>query len=390
MSTPVIVKGTPLKPTVISISWGLPEIYLSSAQLTAANNAFAAAAAAGISITAATGDNGSNNGVGGTGNYTDFPSSSPNVIAVGGTSLSCPNRIYDNSTVETAWSAGGGGISRYYAKPSYQSSLSGTRRQTPDVASVADPETGVLFIVNGQTVVYGGTSVSSPTIAAYIACIDKTAWANPLLYAGTQTFYNDILIGSNGGYIAKVGFDNTTGLGSIKGDLLKTAFGTRISSFRLNAASINLGTAKTFQAITNILPVNADNKNVIWSSSNPARATVSSSGLITGVSAGTLRINATTVDGGKVASVFVSVFTSVTGVTLSPASITLRRNRTTTLAVTVLPSGAANKSYTTTVANPAIAVVRNGRITGRSIGTTTVTVTTMDGGFTATATITVI
>ena len=118
------------KPSVVSISWGAPEIYYSKSLLTTMNNLFATAVASGINITSASGDNGSNDGVGGSGSYCDFPSSSPNVISCGGTALTCSNLTYDNQTVETAWSSGGGAISSFFSKPSYQSALTGTKRHT--------------------------------------------------------------------------------------------------------------------------------------------------------------------------------------------------------------------------------------------------------------------
>lgn len=395
LSTPILVKGVAVKPSVISISWGLPEAYMTPSELAAADTAFAAAVAQGVNITTATGDNGSNDGVGGLGNYTDFPSSSPNVIAVGGTSLSCPNRVYDGSTLETSWSSGGGGVSSYFAKPSYQSALIGTKRQIPDIASDADPNTGVLYIVNGGYVVYGGTSVSSPTVAGFLASVNNIKWANPVFYSTQASNFHDIVTGSNGGYTAKTGYDNITGLGSPKGNALATALTTavvRVTAMSLVATSVNITTGRTYQAIVSVLPENATNKSVSWSSSNTRVAIVSGSGLITGVGKGSATITATTVDGNKTAQMTVTVTIPVTGVTLTPSTVSMKKqvpvmNRT--LAASVQPSTASNKAVTWSSSNTNVATVMNGTVTAKNIGTTVITVRTVDGGYTATSVVTV-
>ena len=204
-STNITVNGVNYKPNLISCSWGAPEIYFTSSQLSAIHSIFSTMANAGISICAATGDYGSNNGVGGTGNYVDFPSSDPYVTAVGGTTLVCPNNVYDSQTVETAWVSGGGGISAIYSKPAYQNNLSGTMRMTPDLASLADPNTGVVFTVNGQSMIIGGTSVAAPTIAGFLATICFKQFLNPFLYqAPYSTCFHDIIRGSNGSYYANI------------------------------------------------------------------------------------------------------------------------------------------------------------------------------------------
>ena len=218
----VIVNGVNYKPNLISCSWGAPEIYYSSTLLENINSSLSALNAAGVTICAATGDNGSNDGVGGRGNYVDFPSSNPNVTAVGGTSLVCPTGTYDSRTVESAWSSGGGGVSAVYSKPAYQSKLTGTMRATPDIASLADPNTGVVFMINGQNYVIGGTSVAAPIIAGYLAAITSKRFINPILYSAPSNCFHDILRGSNGNYSAKVGYDNCTGLGSIDANILQS------------------------------------------------------------------------------------------------------------------------------------------------------------------------
>jgi kumamolisin len=222
----------------ISISWGATEIYFPENILTSMNNNFMNATNKGINITAATGDYGSNNNVGGTGSYCDFPSSCPYVTAVGGTTLTCPNRTYDKNTLEIAWSSGGGAISRKFSKPGFQSKLSGNMRQTPDIALIADPNTGVQYLINNKNYIIGGTSIASPIFASYLACINYNKFINTQLYVLDKFNFNDIVTGSNGEYKAKNGYDNCSGLGSIIGNRLFSNL-SNISNLRTNLTSIN-------------------------------------------------------------------------------------------------------------------------------------------------------
>jgi kumamolisin len=221
LTKPVVVAGVKLPlPSIISISWGAPEEYFGSLALDIQNTVFAPAAARGVNITCATGDFGSSDGIRDGRPHCDFPSSSPSVIACGGTTLVCPTGVYDGAgTMETAWTSGGGGVSKLFASPSFQAGLGFTKRAIPDVCMNADPATGVRYLVNGRPVVYGGTSVVAPAMAALLAGKRKT-FAAPRLYAGTRAAFHDIVSGSNGAYMAGLNYDVCTGLGSINGDVL--------------------------------------------------------------------------------------------------------------------------------------------------------------------------
>jgi len=221
----VSVSGKLVAPTVIGCSWGAPEKSCSSADLTRFNALFATAVAKGINICTATGDDGSRDGLPGV--NVDFPASSPNVIACGGTTLNCPSLIYGSTTTETAWTGGGGGISAVFAAPACQASLKLGKRATPDIAMNADPATGINIMVSGKLNIIGGTSAVAPAMAAYVARLGTTKFITPLLYAAAAsaatyaTCFNDIKAGSNGAYSAKAVHDCCTGLGSLKGTPLK-------------------------------------------------------------------------------------------------------------------------------------------------------------------------
>ena len=227
INTPVVVSGISYVPNIISCSWGLSETKFSTSLLTSINTILTTASNRGINICTATGDLGSNDGVGGSSKNADFPSSCPFVTAVGGTTLTVPSPFTASTTynttgvIETAWSSGGGAVSVKFAKPAYQSAITGTSRSVPDIALVANPNTGVSFLIAGKTYTVGGTSVAAPIFAAFLAAIKANGFVNTKLYTqvGTTCFH-DIVSGSNGGYTAGPGYDNCTGLGSINGGVL--------------------------------------------------------------------------------------------------------------------------------------------------------------------------
>ena len=406
LNTDVVVGGVNYRPNIVSCSWGAPEVYYSTNLLNSINSVMSTMNSAGITICTATGDNGSTNGVAsgfisGVTNYVDFPSSSPCSTAVGGTNLVCPTNVYDHiSTIESAWTYGGGGVSTYFNPPSYQSALGKTKRSIPDLAAVADPATGVLFFINSTYYVFGGTSVAAPVVCAFLASINCKVFVNPLLYDSSDSCFNDITLGNNGGFNTTIaGYDNCTGRGTMRGTPLAAALNAiRVTGVTLNRATASLQVGNpsnnTVQLTATIAPNNASNTDLTWISSSPS-ATVSNTGLVTAVSAGTATITVQTADGGKTAIcvVTVSAFIGVTGVTLNrtTANIATGAGNGVTLVATVLPTNAINKAVTWSSSTPGIATVAsNGRVTGVAAGTSTITVTTTDGEFTASCDVTVV
>lgn len=211
-------------PSVISISWGGPESGWTQSQLTAIDNACLSAAAMGITITVAAGDDGSSDGA--SGNNVDFPGSSPHVLCCGGTKITTSGT---QITSEVVWNDGaqggatGGGVSTFFAVPSWQNGLTSslgplTGRGVPDVAGDASPTSGYNILVDGTQEVVGGTSAVAPLWAALIALINQqtgktTGLVNPILYAAPSAL-NDITQGNNGAFSAGPGWDACTGLGS--------------------------------------------------------------------------------------------------------------------------------------------------------------------------------
>jgi subtilase family serine protease len=307
-NTPVVVGGITYQPNIISISSSLSELYSSEAINPTVNSLFDTITGAGISIFCSTGDFGAD-GKGPPGNDISFPASHPKCTAVGGTTLVCPNNIYDTSTVEIAWKDGGGGTSVIFSKPSYQSRLSGTFRSIPDICAVGDPKTGMVVLLDGDIYIIGGTSLSAPLVAAFFACINYRNYVNPLLYNAPSDCFHDITYGSIGGGIyTNPGYDRCTGRGSINGvNLLSYINGVKVTGVTLNQSTASVTVGNTLQLTANVIPANATFKKVFWSSSNVPCARVSGNGLITALFAGSATITARTDDSSYVASCALTV-----------------------------------------------------------------------------------
>ena len=159
-------------------------------------------------------------------------------------------------------------------------------------------------------------------------------------------------------------------------------------SLNKTATTINVG--NTEQLTATVAPDNATNKTISWSSSNETVATVSADGLVTAVSVGTANITVTTEDGGHTDICTVTVVQPVTGVSLNKTTTTINVGNTEQLTASVAPDNATNKTVSWSSSNNAVATVSSaGLVTAVSSGTANITVTTQDGGKTATCAVTV-
>ena len=236
------------RPSVLSISWGFAEgkSTWTNQAVQAVNQVLETAAAVGVTVCAASGDDGSADDQPDGAVHADFPASSPYVLACGGTTITVAN---SQIVMETVWNRGprtrrgggasGGGVSDMFPKPEWQinanvpKSLSSGKegRGIPDVAGNADGHTGYSIRVNGRNVDnVGGTSAVAPLWAGLIALLNQAlgkpvGYLNPLLYKtiAPQQIFNDISLGTNdttgkfGGYAAAVGWDPCTGWGTPDG-----------------------------------------------------------------------------------------------------------------------------------------------------------------------------
>lgn len=250
-------------PSVISISWGASEKDWTEQSMDAFNEAFKDAAALGITVCCASGDDGSSDErppsppslptIDDSLAHVDFPASSPFALACGGTKLIKTN----GSANETVWNetesregASGGGVSDYFDIPDYQNgtniptSVNGGQfrgRGLPDICGNADPVTGYKVRVDGTDASIGGTSAVAPLAAGLIAALNsglssRIGFINPILYnkLGSQSVFKDVTNGDNSvagvvvngtqtkvkGYKAGPGWDACTGWGSPDGTKL--------------------------------------------------------------------------------------------------------------------------------------------------------------------------
>ena len=164
-----------------------------------------------------------------------------------------------------------------------------------------------------------------------------------------------------------------------------------VQAVYLNATSMELTEGESATLVATISPNDAENKTVIWSSSNLSIASVSN-GKVTALKAGKATITVKTDDGGKTATCEVTVNAKVypvTSVSLDKTSATLTEGDELTLTATVNPDNATNKNVTWTSSNGAVASVSNGKVIALKAGKATITVKTEDGGKTATCEVTV-
>jgi kumamolisin len=214
---------------IVSMSLGLSEAYMAAGEVNAEEARYVRFAALGVNVFVSTGDAGSNPGPDGHNANgplaAEWSSTSPHVVAVGGTSL----RLAGNGQIasETGWSSSGGGKSKFFPRPAWQQGHglpAGNQRMVPDVSAPADPNEGALVILNGQRMQYGGTSWSAPTWAGLCALFNEARqknhktplpYLNPLIYPliGSNCF-RDVLTGSNGSYSCGPGCDLVTGIGT--------------------------------------------------------------------------------------------------------------------------------------------------------------------------------
>ncbi len=192
--------------SVVSMSWGSGE---SSSETSYDSHFMTPTGHTGVTFLAATGDNGA--GV-------EYPSASPNVMAVGGTTLNVDSS--GNYLSESGWSDSGGGVSSYESQPAYQAgvvptSITTTERAVPDVAADADPATGAAvydsydFGSGTAWAQIGGTSLACPLWAGMIAVanqgralagnasMDGATTTLPALYKLPAADIHDIMSGGN-------------------------------------------------------------------------------------------------------------------------------------------------------------------------------------------------
>lgn len=162
-----------------------------------------------------------------------------------------------------------------------------------------------------------------------------------------------------------------------------TVNGNPVSSVTLNRSTASLMVGENVSLSATVLPANASDKSIIWSSSDESIATVDETGIVTAIAIGSTTIKATSVSNPDISGecLITVVPTPVSSITLSQSSVSIKVGGSVKIDASVLPESATNKAIVWTVANPEIASVdENGLVTGLALGTTNLTATAADDG----------
>jgi uncharacterized protein YjdB len=244
--------------------------------------------------------------------------------------------------------------------------------------------TGVSISPTTLSLIVGGTDTLTAAVAPENATNKAVTWS--VSPAGVVTV-------SNAGLVTAVAAGNATIIVSTA-DGGKTATcavtvvaqTVAVTGVTLSPPTLFLIVGGTGTLTAVVAPDSAANKAVTWSSSDTAVAAVSN-GVVRAVAVGAATISVKTADGNKTDTCAVTVVAqgvSVTGVTLSPPTLSLAIGGTSTLTATVLPSSATEKAVSWSSSAPSVATVANGVVTAVAAGSATITVITAEGGKTAT------
>ncbi len=244
---------------------------------------------------------------------------------------------------------------------------------------VVVPATGIGLSASSARIVVGETSQLIATISPANATNKLLTWSSSP--SSIATVSSDGLVTG-----ISIGNATVTALSADGGFSASCAIKVvvPVTGISLDATSAKMALGATKQLTAAIAPADASDRSVNWSSGDNAIATVSSSGLVTGLAVGSTSIFAISADGGFIAVCAVTVVIPVTGISLDAASATVVKGATKPLTATVAPSNATNKAVSWASSDPGVATVSSaGLVTAVAMGTATITATTEDGGKTA-------
>ncbi len=287
-----------------------------------------------------------------------------------------------SSTVDTSIT----GITLFIGK----ATLDPTKQMTMTVTVTPKTVTGVSLNIHDQTMSIGSTLQLVATVSPDDAYNKAVNWSSS---------NESIATVSSAGLVQAVGGGSATITATTEDggftDTCTILVNTNVTGVTLDLTEKTLRRGTSFQLNETVLPVNATNKNVTWTSSREWVATVSSSGVVvasnssSAVGRSTV-ITVTTEDGGYTANCLVTVGNPVTGISISPSTLSLMVGQSSNLNAYIQPSNATNTNIIWTSSDPTIATVNNaGLVTGIGTGNATITAATEDGGFTDTCEVTV-
>ena len=256
--------------------------------------------------------------------------------------------------------------------------------------SVTVPVTGVSLSQTELSLSKGGTATLTATVAPSDATNQNVTWSSNNTEVATV---EDGIVTAVAGGKAQITVTTEDGNHTATCEVSVTVPVTGVS---LSQTELSLEKGKTATLTATVAPPDATNQNVTWSSNNTEVATVED-GTVTAVSGGKATITVTTEDGSHTATCSVIVKrpdgsdpVDVTGVKLFPATLPLKQGTSHTLIASLEPANATNKAVTWSSSNDAVATVSDaGVVEAKAVGTANITVTTKDGGYTATCSFTV-
>ena len=270
-------------------------------------------------------------------------------------------------------------------------SCSKSKEEAPEPTPPAVSVTGVTLDKSSISILVGASETLAATVSPKDAANKKVTWKSSNAAIAS--------VDANGKVTGVKAGEATITVTTEDGGKTATCKVTvsdkeiKVTGVKLNKSETSLLVGGNETLTATVLPEDATNQNVTWKSDKPEIASVDANGKVTGVAAGETTITVTTEDGGKTATCKVTVkaaAVAVTGVTLNKTALTLNIGANETLTATVAPADATNKKVTWKSDKPEIATVdANGKVTGVAAGEATITVTTEDGGKTATCKVTV-
>jgi hypothetical protein len=206
-----------------------------------------------------------------------YPAASPNVVAVGGTTLNI--NVGNTYSSESAWSGAGSGCSAYETKPGFQFDTGCLKRTVADVSADANPSTGAYVVYNGSAFQIGGTSLAAPLIASIYALGGGvgTTLGNSVPYSNYVygTNLHDVTTGSNGtcspSYLCHgvSGYDGPTGLGTPKGTAAFALNTTPPGAFNKSSPSNSTTGVSVTASLQWTASSNFDHYEYCYDTSNP-------------------------------------------------------------------------------------------------------------------------
>lgn len=252
--------------------------------------------------------------------------------------------------------------------------------------TVTQPVTGVLLSKENYTFDKTGESVQlTATVQPEDASNKEVRWSSS---------NENVCIVQNGLVTAVAAGTATVMVTTIDGNFTANCIVKvvqHVAKVEMNKTTLTLKVGEEEKLTATVSPDNAENKSLTWMSSNEKIATVDANGNVKALKAGEAWVKAVSVDNAEAKdSCKVTVTQPVTGITISQESIRLTNiGENKQLEATVLPEDASNKEVKWKSSNESICMVANGKVIATGFGTSVVMVTTVDGGFMASCTVTV-